>query len=428
MSISLKNYTLKYLAAALLVIIAVWAALFYAVILDELYDNTDDGLKDLKIQIIRKAYTDDATLGINEFDFNQFKITPVSYAQYKEGNFFRNELFYMEYDDEMEPYRILETYFLDGKGNHYKLEIRTSTVEEDDFGLDLFFALIFLYIFLVVSIVLINNIVLKKIWKPFYGTLENLGKYEFGKQYKPKQNTTEIREFKLLDQKIEKMIERNETAFTQQKQFIENASHELQTPLAIAISKLDLLIEKETVPQEILTDLSETKHGLIRLVNLNKSLLLLSRIENNQYTDKREIEINEVVKHVLDDFTDLLQFKNIVLEFAETAVFKTVINPDLAYILISNLIRNAVKYNSTDGKIIVTVHADELTIKNTAVVNEPLNAELVFNRFYKAANDNTSTGLGLSIVKSIAENHAELNIVYAFENNFHVFSVKGRNS
>jgi len=428
MSISLKNYTLKYLAAALLVIIAVWATLFYAVILDELYDNTDDGLKDLKIQIIRKAYTDDATLGINEFDFNQFKITPVSSAQYKEGNFFRNELFYMEYDDEMEPYRILETYFLDGNGNHYRLEIRTSTVEEDDFGLDLFFALIFLYIFLVVSIVLINNIVLKKVWKPFYGTLENLGKYEFGKQYKPKQNTTEIREFKLLDQKIDKMIERNETAFTQQKQFIENASHELQTPLAIAISKLDLLIEKETVPQEILTDLSETKHGLIRLVNLNKSLLLLSRIENNQYTDKREIEINEVVKHVLDDFTDLLQFKNIVLEFAETAVFKTVINPDLAYILISNLIRNAVKYNSTDGKIIVTVYADELTIKNTAVVNEPLNAELVFNRFYKAANDNTSTGLGLSIVKSIAENHADLNIVYAFENNFHVFSVKGRNS
>lgn len=103
MSISLKNYTLKYLALALLVIIAVWAALFYAVILDELYDNTDDGLKDLKIQIIRKAYTDEATLQIKEFDFNQFKITPVNYSQYKEGNFFRNELFYMEYDDEMEP-------------------------------------------------------------------------------------------------------------------------------------------------------------------------------------------------------------------------------------------------------------------------------------------------------------------------------------
>lgn len=427
MSISLKNYTLKYLALALLVIIAVWAALFYAVILDELYDNTDDGLKDLKIQIIRKAYTDEATLQIKEFDFNQFKITPVNYSQYKEGNFFRNELFYMEYDDEMEPYRILETYFVDRNGNYQKLEIRTSTVEEDDFRLDLFFALIFLYIFLVVSIVLINNIVLKKVWKPFYITLDNLGKYEFGKLYKPKQSTTEIREFKLLDQKIDKMIERNETAFLQQKQFIENASHELQTPLAIAINKLDLLIEKESFPEDNLIDLSETKNGLIRLVNLNKSLLMLSRIENNQYTDKKEIEINEVVKHVLEDFSDLLQFKNIVLDFSEPAQFKTVINPDLAYILISNLIRNAVKYNSDGGKIIVTVDSYGVKIKNTPIGNEPLN-ELVFNRFYKALNDNTSTGLGLSIVKSIAENHAALNILYSFENNFHVFSLKTKNS
>ena len=427
MSISLKNYTLKYLALALLVIIAVWAALFYAVILDELYDNTDDGLKDLKIQIIRKTYTDEATLQIKEFDFNQFKITPVNYSQYKEGNFFRNELFYMEYDDEMEPYRILETYFVDRNGNYQKLEIRTSTVEEDDFRLDLFFALIFLYIFLVVSIVLINNIVLKKVWKPFYITLDNLGKYEFGKLYKPKQSTTEIREFKLLDQKIDKMIERNETAFLQQKQFIENASHELQTPLAIAINKLDLLIEKESFPEDNLIDLSETKNGLIRLVNLNKSLLMLSRIENNQYTDKKEIEINEVVKHVLEDFSDLLQFKNIVLDFSELAQFKTVINPDLAYILISNLIRNAVKYNSDGGKIIVTVDSCGVKIKNTSIVNEPLSA-LVFNRFYKAVNDNTSTGLGLSIVKSIAENHAALNILYSFENNFHIFSLKTKNS
>ncbi|MEG0917891.1 MAG: HAMP domain-containing sensor histidine kinase [Myroides sp.] len=427
MSISLKNYTLKYLALALLVIIAVWAALFYAVILDELYDNTDDGLKDLKIQIIRKAYTDEATLQIKEFDFNQFKITPVNYSQYKEGNFFRNELFYMEYDDEMEPYRILETYFVDRNGNYQKLEIRTSTVEEDDFRLDLFFALIFLYIFLVVSIVLINNIVLKKVWKPFYITLDNLGKYEFGKLYKPKQSTTEIREFKLLDLKIDKMIERNETAFLQQKQFIENASHELQTPLAIAINKLDLLIEKESFPEDNLIDLSETKNGLIRLVNLNKSLLMLSRIENNQYTDKSEIEMNEVVKHVLEDFSDLLQFKNIDLDFSESTQFKTVINPDLAYILISNLIRNAVKYNSDGGKIIVTVDSYGVKIKNTSIGNEPL-SELVFNRFYKAVNDNTSTGLGLSIVKSIAENHTALNILYSFENNFHVFSLKTKNS
>src|SRR5690606_3754205 len=127
------------------------------------------------------------------------------------------------------------------------------------------------------------------------------------------------------------------------------------------------------------------------------------------------IEMNEVVKHVLEDFSDLLQFKNIDLDFSESTQFKTVINPDLAYILISNLIRNAVKYNSDGGKIIVTVDSYGVKIKNTSIGNEPL-SELVFNRFYKAVNDNTSTGLGLSIVKSIAENHTALNILYSFEN------------
>ncbi len=428
MSISLKNYTLKYLATALLIIIAIWAGLFYAVILDELYDNTDDGLKDLKIQIIRKAYIDENILNINEFDFNQFRIKQINASEYKEGNFFRNEQFYMEYDEEMEPYRVLETYFIDKSGNHQKLEIRTSTVEEDDFRENLFFALIFLYIFLVVSIIIINNIVLKKVWKPFYTTLDNLEKYEFGKGNKSENNPTEIREFKLLNKKIDKMIERNEGTFIQQKQFIENASHELQTPLAIAINKLDLLIENEDFSEKNLSELSQTKEGLMRLVKLNKSLLMLSRIENNQFGEKQQISLNEITKTVLDDFSDMIEFKNISLKIIENGNFKTNINLDLGYILISNLVRNAIKYNLSNGKIIVELFNDRLKIKNSSSENKPLNKDLIFNRFYKSNQDNTSTGLGLSIVKTIVENHSDLSIDYFFENNFHIFFVKDENS
>lgn len=428
MSISLKNYTLKYLAAALLIIIAIWAGLFYAVILDELYDNTDDGLKDLKIQIIRKAYIDENILNINEFDFNQFRINQINISEYKEANYFRNEQFYMEYDGEMEPYRILETHFTDKNGNHQKLELRTSTVEEDDFRDNLLIALIFLYIFLVVSIILINNFVLKKVWKDFYATLDNLGKYEFGKDNKSENNPTKIKEFNLLNKKIDKMIERNEGAFIQQKQFIENASHELQTPLAIAINKLDLLIENEEFSEKNLSELSKTKEGLMRLVKLNKSLLMLSRIENNQFADKKEIITNQVLKNILEDFSDMIEFKHVSLEFSESGNLKININPDLGYILISNLIRNAIKYNALNGKIIVEIFDDELNIKNLSLNNEPLDKYLIFNRFYKSRQDDTSTGLGLSIVKAIVENHSDLEIDYSFENNYHTFSVKSKNS
>lgn len=428
MSISLKNYTLKYLATILLVIIAIWAGIFYAIILEEVYDNTDDGLKNLKIQIIREAYNNEEVLNINKFDFNQFKITPIDEADYKEGDFFRNEEYYMEYDQDMEPYRFLETYFIDKNGNHHKLEIRTSTVEEDEFRENLFIALIFLYIFLVASIILINHIVLKKVWTPFYNTLNNLGKYEFGKTQNLATKPTDITEFQLLNNKIDTMIAKNEQTFFQQKQFIENASHELQTPLAIAINKLDLLLEDESLSERTMLELSQTKEGLMRLVKLNKSLLMLSQIENNQFAQKQEVNLNDFVKTIIQDFSDMMDFKNISIDFSESGIFITTINSDLAYIFISNLFRNAIKYSLPKQKIIIELSKNSFQIKNSSALNASLDKNLIFNRFYKKTQDNSSTGLGLSIVKTIIDNHSELSIDYSFENNFHIFSVKTKNS
>lgn len=428
MTVSLKYYTLKYLITILLVIIAIWAGLFYAFILDEVYDNTDDGLKNLKIQIIREAYQDEEILNVREFGLNQFKITPINLSEYKEGNFFRNELYYMEYDEDMEPYRVLETYFTDRNGNNHKLEIKTSTVEEDDFRENLFIALVILYVFLVISIVFINHIVLRKVWKPFYKTLSNLDKYELGKAQNLNDISTDVREFQLLDRQINKMIERNEQTFYQQKQFIENASHELQTPLAIAINKLDLLFEEEELSEKSMMELIQTKEGLMRLVRLNKSLLMLSKIENNQFAEKQEVNLNNIIKTVAEDLTDMIVFKNITLDITQTGIFTTIINSDLAYITISNLLRNAIKYNRSNGKIIIEISNNTLQIKNTSNFNQPLDKTLIFSRFYKQNQDNSSTGLGLSIVDAVISNHSELRIDYYFQNNFHIFTMKSRNS
>lgn len=428
MTVSLKYYTLKYLITILLVIIAIWAGLFYAFILDEVYDNTDDGLKNLKIQIIREAYQDEEILNVREFGLNQFKITPINLSEYKEGNFFRNELYYMEYDEDMEPYRVLETYFTDRNGNNHKLEIKTSTVEEDDFRENLFIALVILYVFLVISIVFINHIVLRKVWKPFYKTLSNLDKYELGKAQILNDISTDVREFQLLDRQINKMIERNEQTFYQQKQFIENASHELQTPLAIAINKLDLLFEEEELSEKSMMELIQTKEGLMRLVRLNKSLLMLSKIENNQFAEKQEVNLNNIIKTVAEDLTDMIVFKNITLDITQTGIFTTIINSDLAYITISNLLRNAIKYNRSNGKIIIEISNNTLQIKNTSNFNQPLDKTLIFSRFYKQNQDNSSTGLGLSIVDAVISNHSELRIDYYFQNNFHIFTMKSRNS
>lgn len=425
MSISLKSYTLKYLASALFIIIAVWATLFYTFLIEEVYDNIDDGLKNLKIQIIREAYLNDKVMNINEFDFNQFRITSIELQDYKEGNYFRTESFYMEYEDEPEPYRVLETYFRDEEGQPKRLEIRTSIVEEDEFGQNLFIALIALYVVMVTSIITINNIILRKTWKPFYQILERLGNYELGKgNNNAKSESTNVREFKLLNSQIQKMIHRNELMFKQQKQFIENASHELQTPLAIAINKIEILLEDDTLSEEKLVELSNTRETLLKLVKINKSLLMLSRIENNQFSPREEVNLNTITKNIVNDFSDMIDFKEISLELTENKTFKLIINPDLAYILVSNLLRNAIKYNKNGGVIRIDFSENNFSISNTSSISEPLDKSLIFNRFYKSDQDSTSTGLGLSIVKTIADNTPNLKIDYQFENNMHIFIVK----
>lgn len=425
MSVSLKSYTLKYLASALFIIIAVWATLFYTFLIEEVYDNIDDGLKNLKIQIIREAYVNDKILAINDFDFNQFRITPIEFDEYREGNYFRTESFYMEYEDDVEPYRVLETYFRDKERQPKRLEIRTSIVEEDEFGQNLFIALIALYIVIVTSIIMINNIILRKTWKPFYKILEKLGNYQLGKgSDDKKEKPTNVREFNLLNSQIQKMIDRNERMFKHQKQFIENASHELQTPLAIAINKIEILLEDETLSEENLIELSNTRETLLKLVKMNKSLLMLSRIENNQFSPQEEVNFNDVTKKIVEDFSDMIDFKEIELKLNENNTFKSMINPDLAYILVSNLMRNAIKYNKNSGIICINFYENGFNIQNSSLDSKPLNKELIFNRFYKSNQDTTSTGLGLSIVKTIIDNTQNLKINYQFENDLHTFEVK----
>ena len=282
MKISLKNYTLRYLTLAFLVILAVWAVVFYAYILDEVYDNIDDGLKDKKTLIIQNILRHPELLQVNEFGIEDFRVYP-SQEDFSDRNILSNAFFYMPFDDEDEPYRVLKTGFYDRDMNPYTLEIRTSTVEKDDLLFNLAVALGVLYVVLVFSMYLINLLVINKIWKPFKGIVSAIRQYEVGSKTTLQPITTEVIEFNILHDNIQQMWQRNEVMFEEQKVFIENASHELQTPLAITLNKLELLSNDSSLTEKQLVQLSEVKQSLMRMTHLNKSLLMLTRIENQQY-------------------------------------------------------------------------------------------------------------------------------------------------
>jgi signal transduction histidine kinase len=423
MKVSIKNYTFRYLSFWLLIVIAIWALLFRGLILDEVYDNVDDGLKNQKIEIIRHAYIDPTIVKTNEFGLAQFRILPVSVQNYSEFNHFSNELIFMEYDNDMEPYRVMRTGFIGVDKQHYSLEIRTSTVEEDDLIYDLTISLVVLYFFILLSVLVVNSLVLNKAFLPFKKILNQLQQYRVGESKKIDEVDTNVKEFLILQDNFKEMIQRNEEVFKHQKLFIENASHELQTPLAIAINKLDLIFDDESLNENQLTNLADAKNTLWRMVNLNKSLLMLSRIENQQFAEKELVNFTAIVNGYLEDFEAIIEAEEINFKVEISADFLVDFNPSLARIVVSNFIRNAIKHNNFQKEIKISSSENELTFANTSNYTA-LNTSIIFNRFYKQGNSENSNGLGLSIIDTILKNQSSIILDYTFSDSFHQFSLK----
>lgn len=416
----LRYYTLRYLIIALLAVIALWASLYYVVILDEVYDNIDDGLKNSKILIIRESYANDDILNIREYGINQFKVEPLPKGPlYDFSDKFSSDFEYMEYDDDEEPVRLLKTVFNDRHGNPYKLTIRASMVEEDELLEDLMTALIALYIMLVVSIALLNHFILRKVWKSFYVMLDRLKGFKLGSGVKFEAPTSPVSEFKVLGQELEKVLQQNETVYSSQKQFIENASHELQTPLAISLNKLELLVENNNLNEEQLIEISKINDTLNRLVRLNKSLLMLSKIENRQFEEEENIDFNALINELTEEFRDFADYKEVTVNAINVAQLNFTMNKGLAVTLVNNLLKNAITHTKAGGSLEIITDKNRLTFLNTG--ETPLDKNKIFDRFFRSTLNEQSTGLGLAIVQSIASNY-NLKIEYEY-NQKHIFRI-----
>jgi len=407
------NYTTSYLAVVLLLLITIWATIFYFAMLDEIYDSIDDGLDNQKGLIIQKAAFDSTVLNRQQFDEGDYAIKPidsVSAIQFTEV--YQDTLMFMQNEKEYEPVRMLKTVFRQGN-QYYQMQVITSMVEEDDLIKQLFYALLWLYTGLLISILLVNNLLLKRIWKPFYHLLKQVQHFRLEKGFNISHQKTKIDEFRLLQQSIEKMLQHNIDTYTSQKQFIENASHELQTPLAIAINKLEALAESPSLNEKEATLLGNALQQLQRLTRLNKSLLLLSRIENRQFAETETIDMAKVVKKTVDDMSDQLAFYNIKVVWVEDEKVELQMHPGLATIMVTNLLKNAIVHNQKDGFIQITINRQALVIANSGNGKVP-DPQKLFTRFNPGASSENSTGLGLAIVKAITDLY-HFNIQYSYQ-------------
>jgi two-component system sensor histidine kinase ArlS len=228
------------------------------------------------------------------------------------------------------------------------------------------------FLFLAVMVVLLAGLFLitrqlsVSLWKPFYNTLQEIEAFEIDKQQATSTfPTTGIEEFNRLNQSIEKVMERNITSYKSQREFIENAAHELQTPLAVFQAKVDTIIQRSDVTKEQSEILSSLNDSVSRLNRLNKNLLLLSKIDNESYSDKQTVSLNELMEKHNGFFTEQAKAKNITIETNLLEPLETKSNPVLAEVLINNLFLNAIRHNITNGKIVITLSNRSLTFSNT---------------------------------------------------------------
>ena len=337
----------------------------------------------------------------------------------KDSLFFTS--YYDKLDNEDEPYRELNVP-ITIEGRQYIYVERFNLVETADLLMNIAVLFTVIMILLLAGLFIINRSLSRRLWQPFYKTLAVIEGFEIDKTALPGFAPTGIEEFNRLNNSIGQLVKRNLAIYRSQKEFIENAAHELQTPLAVFQAKIDTLMQSEGVTSQQAAMLTSINENIFRLNRLNKNLLLLSKIDHDQYAEKQAVDMVELIKKNFDFFREQAVAKELDIQHYLEAAPKPLANPALAEVLISNLFMNAIRHNIVGGYIRITVKDDAIIFANSGQAL-PLIRDKLFNRFSKVNPSEQGTGLGLSIVEKIATLH-QWTVSYAYNAPEHVFTIQ----
>lgn len=414
----LLRYTHFNLSFLLFLLLGGWGTFFYYTVIDEVMDETDDALANYRDIIVGKILADSTLLDTEDKIIHSYSIRPLTT---EEVEHYRDRYYdgtvYIETEDEYEPVRIMKSCFMATDLKYYELELRLSTLERDDLIAAIFKYLVALYIALLCCIIFSTRLILKSVFRPLDRLLEWLENVSPGHPAPYLNPDCRIREFRTLNRAALEMHERAEKAYREQKEFIENASHELQTPLAVINGKLELLAEHENLDEEELKNIDDMFRSLHRAIQLNKSMLLLSRIQNRQFEEVTEVDMNPHVRKILELLSDLYEEKELDYHLSDTEDCRIRMNESLAHTLLTNLIKNAIIHSPDHGRVDIVIHSARIEIINDG--NQALDKQQIFKRFYKGnAGQKESTGLGLSIAQSIA-NLYHIKLTYYHDGRHH---------
>lgn len=413
------------ISIALVVLFSLWAIVFNQTAKRQIYSHIDLVLTQQSDKIISRFMENDSlprslegTSGTMEFFIE--KVSP-EYANVHQLPVFQTDEEYIDDIQDEETVRKLTRVF-QKEGIHYELTLTTQVFAWNDTLDFAIISIISLAMVLLIAIIFIVSLIIISNTKPIYRLTDWLRNRKVSDDIPPPDNSIKTQEFKEIESAVLESVERSKQLYEEQKRFIGNASHEIQTPIAVCRNRLELLVDETQLDEHQLREIEKTLDTLGYISRLNKSLLFISKIDNHQFKEEAEISINQTVKQTLESLCEIYESLNLLIEITENDPIDITMDPTLASSLLSNLLKNAFVHNKPKGCISISLQDNVLRISNSGD-ETPLDADSVFKTFYRKGKNSNSTGLGLAIAKAICAEYG-FEISYQFVDNQHSFSVK----
>jgi len=425
---NLLKLTFRRLMLPLLAVVLAWSAVMYFSLRTTVYNDVDEALHSRMAELL-----DDPRLPVVDHSRDSLRSATDLYleavgpesaqafrAHYPDGNA-RDTLLFDRVEQEDEPFRTL-TFIKATEEGAYRVTLLASLVNTEELLTSVLLNVLLLIAIVVITVLVVERTLIRRLWAPFHEALERIRSYRADRKAPMHFSDTPVSEFRELQRSLQELMRVNTERYALQKEFTDNAAHELHTPIAVAHTKLEELMMLPGLTGEQAALLGPAVESLQRLVAVNKGLLLLARIDDRSAATEERIGIGRLVRSVLEEQASLIEFKALRVEVTGSTAPPWCMDADLAYVLVSNLLRNAMVHNVIDGWVRLTLSSEALMVENSGFpLHRP--AQELLARFQRGSG--SGTGLGLAIVQRIAERYG-LSVAYTASEGLHRVVVRGR--
>lgn len=410
--------------APLVVTLGLWGWLSYRTMERKIHADTDMILKDYASDIIMRKLSGQELPDRFNGAYNTYYIKEVTreYAEANQAVVYEDAEAFLRSQEDFASSRVRKQVFVDKDGRHYEIAVSLPTFEQETLVEHVLVWTVVLFVVLLVAMLVISVLVLNYNMRPFEALLKWMDEYVPGEPGKPVPSDTDVLEFRKLASVAQQTVERFERQYEERKLFIGNVSHELQTPLAACSNRLELILDRQDLDEETAEELVKLHRSLQHLIRLNRTLLLLTKIENGQFPEVADVDLGRMLSESMQMYDEMYSYKEVTSSFSSTGDLTVSMNEQMASVLVGNLVKNAYVHSPHGGGIKVEVRPDGFTVSNPGT--QELDGSRLFRRFYQpSGRKEGSTGLGLALAYSVCERNG-MALAYEYAGGRHQFAVK----